>query len=189
MKQRLGMMLWLFAAATAARGADPAPAPKKTPSPVPAAGGKPCAAPEFHQFDFWIGDWDVTNGDGKPAGTNKIVPILGGCALQESWTSATGGKGTSLNAYDEPNRKWHQTWADDSGGLLLLDGEFRDGRMVLVGRRPRKDRSGILLHRITWTVVSPDRVQQKWEASGNEGRTWTPVFDGTYARKSRALPP
>ena len=28
----------------------------------------PCSAPEYHQFDFWLGDWEVTTPDGKPAG-------------------------------------------------------------------------------------------------------------------------
>jgi hypothetical protein len=32
----------------------------------------PCAGAEHHQFDFWIGDWDVTTPDGKPAGRNRI---------------------------------------------------------------------------------------------------------------------
>jgi hypothetical protein len=184
MNKRFATVLVFLAAAAAARGADPAPV-KRTPKPTPTGSSeKPCTAPEFHQFDFWIGDWDVRSADGKPAGTNHVESILGGCALQESWKSATGGRGTSLNVYDEPSRKWHQSWVDDSGGLLLLDGEFRDDKMVLVGRRPSvKQRGGLLIHRITWTVVSPDRVLQRWEASNNEGRTWTTVFDGTYVRK------
>jgi len=40
---------------------------------VPAAGqtARPaaCTAPEHHQFDFWIGEWDVTLPNGKAAGT------------------------------------------------------------------------------------------------------------------------
>jgi hypothetical protein len=51
----------------------------------------PCAAPEYREFDFWIGDWVVTRPDGKPAGTNRIERIAGGCGLQETWTAATGG--------------------------------------------------------------------------------------------------
>jgi hypothetical protein len=23
----------------------------------------PCSSPEAHQFDFWIGDWNITYGD------------------------------------------------------------------------------------------------------------------------------
>ena len=42
---------------------------------------KPCTAAENRQFDFWIGDWDVTTPNGKAAGTNRINPILGGCVL------------------------------------------------------------------------------------------------------------
>lgn len=26
----------------------------------------PCAAPVYHQFDFWIGDWDVFSAAGQP---------------------------------------------------------------------------------------------------------------------------
>ncbi len=40
-----------------------------------------CPGPEYRQFDFWVGEWDVALPDGKPAGTNRIAPILGGCAL------------------------------------------------------------------------------------------------------------
>ena len=32
----------------------------------------PCATPAHGEFDFWLGDWDVTLADGKPAGTNHI---------------------------------------------------------------------------------------------------------------------
>ena len=38
--------------------------------PPPAPG--PCAAPEHHQFDFWLGDWEVRTPEGKLAGHNTI---------------------------------------------------------------------------------------------------------------------
>ncbi|MEQ1516386.1 MAG: hypothetical protein ABL931_07860, partial [Usitatibacteraceae bacterium] len=50
-----------------------------------AARAKPCLSIENRQFDFWIGDWDVTTPDGKLAGTNLIKPILAGCVLHENW--------------------------------------------------------------------------------------------------------
>ena len=49
-----------------------------------------------HQFDFWIGEWDVYSRDSL-AGTNSIRPILGGCVLQEMWSGAQGSAGSSLN--------------------------------------------------------------------------------------------
>jgi hypothetical protein len=49
----------------AARAQAPASPP---PSPTP----RPCSAPEHRQFDFWLGEWQVTGPSGKVAGTNSI---------------------------------------------------------------------------------------------------------------------
>ena len=113
-----------------------------------------CTAPEHHQFDFWIGEWDVTLPNGKTAGTNRIEPILNGCALRESWTGAGGVSGTSYNAYDRRRRRWHQTWVDGQGNLLQLDGAFNGGKMTLTG-----------------------------ETVDSSGATWTTAFDGRYRKR------
>ena len=90
----------------------------------------PCAAPQNRQFDFWVGDWEVTQPDGTVAGTNRVEIILGGCVLQENWESANGKSvGHSFNLYARDG-KWHQTWVDNSGLLLELVGGLEDGRMV-----------------------------------------------------------
>ena len=186
MKPRILAVVCVLASAAAVSPAasSPAPSPKPSPAPTAAAGPAPCTAPEYHQFDFWLGDWNVVGTDGKAAGENHVVAIVNGCALQENWASVKGAHGTSFNIYDAATKKWHQTWVDDSGGLLLLDGELRDGKMILMGHRPSaKDRRILILHRITWTPLPTDRVRQFWEASTNEGRTWQTVFDGTYVKR------
>jgi hypothetical protein len=40
---------------------------------TPAA--RPCSAPAYRQFDFWLGDWKVRRPDGKIAGANRIMRI------------------------------------------------------------------------------------------------------------------
>jgi len=152
---------------------------------APAAPPAPCTAPEYRQFDFWAGRWNVTNPAGKKAGTNEIERILGGCVLRENWKGADGSTGTSLNVYDAPSRKWHQTWVDGGGGLLLLAGEFRDGKMVLEGTRPTRN-GGVVQNRITWQSIGggPARVRQLWESSSDGGKSWKTVFDGTYVREA-----
>jgi len=168
----------------AAAGVQAQKSGQKSPAPEPTPESKPCASASYRQFDFWQGDWDVQTTDGKPAGRNHVVSLFGGCGLQENWESAKGGRGTSLNVYDLVNHKWHQTWVDDQGGLLELNGGLEEGKMVLVGWRPSlKEKGGRVVHRITWTPLAPDRVEQHWEASTNEGRTWTTVFDGIYVRR------
>src|SRR5687768_1412209 len=89
--------------------------------------GTPCSAPEHRQFDFWIGEWEVTGARGQKAGTNRIERILGGCVLYESWTSAGASRGHSFNIWDPGDTKWHQTWVDNSGTFLQLAGGIING--------------------------------------------------------------
>jgi hypothetical protein len=142
-----------------------------------------CTSAEYRQFDFWIGNWEVT-ANGVPAGTNSIHAIHNGCALMENWQSAGEGgiAGSSFNIYDKATGNWHQTWVDDSGTLLQLDGGMADGVMVLKGQRPARDGSGMALHRISWTPNPDGSVRQLWEASKDEGESWTVLFDGHYKR-------
>jgi hypothetical protein len=137
-----------------------------------------------HAFDFWLGAWDVFAPDGRQVGTNRIEALLDGRVLQEHWQGSGGVTGTSLNARDESSGRWHQTWIDSSGSVLLLDGGPRDGGMVLEGRTPNEADPGRTdLNRITWTPSGDgSEVRQLWEVSGDEGRTWTTAFDGRYRR-------
>ncbi len=155
------------------------------PTLVAAQGSPPratCQAAEFHQFDFWIGDWEVRNPDGSKAGSNRIEPILGGCALQENWTGAGGGSGKSFNMYDRRRKVWHQTSIDAQGNMLQLDGSFADKRMTLTGESPDSS-GGTVLNRIIWEQTAPGRVHQLWESSRDGGKTWTVAFDGRYIKR------
>lgn len=141
---------------------------------------KPCSMPEHRQFDFWIGEWEVTMG-GQMAGTNSIQLILGDCVLLENWTGSKGGNGKSFNLFNAAKGKWQQTWVDSSGNMLELYGEFKDGVMQLVGENARNGKK--TLQRITWKALDKDQVRQHWEQSQDDGKTWTTAFDGLYTRK------
>jgi hypothetical protein len=143
---------------------------------------KPCDAPECRQFDFWIGTWEVRTPDGQIAGTNRIEKILDGCVLEENWTGARGMRGKSFNLYTPGDRRWHQSWVDSNGGLLLLAGEFRDGKMVLSGEAPQAD-GKVASHRITWEKLADGRVRQHWQTSNDGGKIWADAFLGTYTKK------
>ena len=141
----------------------------------------PCDSPQHRAFDFWIGDWDVSGPKGKLAGHNKIKREHGGCVLHERYTTPSGFTGESLNTYDASREVWHQTWTDNGGTLLVIEGGMRDGKMVLEGQGlgPDGKRS---LQRISWTPNPDGTVRQLGESQGADG-AWSVVFDGRYTRK------
>jgi hypothetical protein len=140
---------------------------------------KPCNTPEFRQFDFWIGDWDVESA--AAPGTisrNRITLVNDGCTLREEYTTPAGYAGTSLNFYDAARKRWHQTWIDNQGGALYLEGGMEGEAMVL---RTVGDAENV--QRISWTQLADGRVRQHWETTADGGGTWTTAFDGTYTRR------
>ena len=145
---------------------------------------QPALPPESRQFDFWVGDWDVTTPEGKPAGTNKIEQVSGGAALLENWQgdpAAGGGNGKSLNTYNRGKKQWQQFWVGSGGGVLELAGGIVDASMVLKGEH--EVRGQHLLERITWTPRADGSVRQLWDQSTDGGKTWQVVFDGMYRKK------
>src|SRR5687767_3123972 len=64
-----------------------------------AAPDSPCQDDARHrQFDFWLGDWNVTGANGTGGHVNQIRSGLDGCLVSESWTPAGGIRGRSINA-------------------------------------------------------------------------------------------
>ena len=91
-------------------------------------------------------------------------------------------EGNSFNVYDRQTGQWHQTWVDNTGLLLQLDGELTDGAMVLSGKGKLPNGDAVT-HRITWTPKADGTVRQHWESSKDQGATWFTAFDGLYTKK------
>ncbi|MGE0351599.1 MAG: hypothetical protein AB7I33_14015 [Gemmatimonadales bacterium] len=141
-----------------------------------------CPGPEYRQFDFWVGEWNVTAPGGAQAGTNSITTELLGCVLHEHWDGAQGGKGESFNIYDATRKVWHQTWVSDRGTLLTLEGTLKGDAMVLEGESIARNGKTVQ-NRVTWTPRPDGAVRQLWEVSRDGGATWGTVFDGLYVKK------
>jgi hypothetical protein len=162
---------------------------------APAAAQVPagCDTPESHQFDFWVGKWEVhPNGADKIIAHSLIEKKYAGCAVRENWMPLgreLNGGGGSLSLYDQRSKQWRQTWIDSSGTRVDLDGGFADGVMSIAGNwanfaGPGKD----ALVRMNYQLRPDGQVRQWAEASTDGGKTWKPAFDLLY-RKVESFPP
>ncbi|MDC9723885.1 MAG: hypothetical protein PSN34_14085 [Urechidicola sp.] len=118
-----------------------------------------CCTEKHQQFDFWLGNWNVYNADGKLIGTNSITKNYGDCMLKEEWVSTGSNRGTSTNYYNKKDESWNQVWVDNSGYNLVLKGTFIDGRMVLKSEVV-KGRNSEYYNQITWTPNNDGTVTQ-----------------------------
>jgi len=131
------------------------------------------------QFDFWLGEWDVTWGeDGN--GTNRIERILDGKIIQENFI-APDLHGMSVSSYDPERQLWCQTWVDNNGTYLDFTGNFADDRMIL--SRDAIVRGEACKQRMVWYNIQGDGFDWNWERSNDGGNTWRVLWRIHYARK------
>jgi hypothetical protein len=141
-------------------------------APAPAT-PDPCAGPEFHQFDFWAGAWDVYGPKGKQV-ANSLIEKVYGCGIRENWIPFQGGGGGSLNIYVPSAKHWEQFWIDSGGTRALFVGGMKGKAMVIEG-----EWDGPLV-RITYTPNADGSVRQYGEQSTDGGKQWAPSFDLIY---------
>jgi hypothetical protein len=141
----------------------------------------PCSADEYRQFDFWVGEWQVTQPDGSVAGKNTISLDYQGCVLTENYSVQGQPFGASLNGYDRATQKWYQTWMDRNGTVLRLSGGLKQGSMVLSGDG-MDPQGNALTHQITWTPNADGTVEQHWQFRPNGAEEWSTLFKGMYTK-------
>jgi len=144
----------------------------------------PCEDPEFRQFDFWVGDWDVTStGDSIQRGTSHISREMGGCVIWENWTSAGSPYfGKSYNTYNVNLHRWEQYWVDNSAGTIFFYGNLKDGVMDYWTDDVPQPNGEKLRRHLQFFNLSQDTVRQFRQGSTDGGNTWNVEYDLTYHR-------
>jgi hypothetical protein len=141
------------------------------------------AAAEYHQLDFWIGDWDTFETD-SPNGPSEarahVDPIAQGCAIHELYEQSDGLIGDSILSYDPVRKRWQQTWVTNRGALMVIVGNFKDGALALEGDVHLKDGT-TLAQRITWKAQDKG-VREFAVMSTDSGKTWAPAFDVLFLK-------
>src|SRR5262249_441269 len=115
----------------------------------------------------------------KPAARVRVDSILDGCVVHEAYAGVNGAVGESFSIYDASRAVWHQSWVTNRAQLLVLEGEFRDGKMTL--RATETTAAGPSLWRGVW-IPQGGGVRDTAETSSDGGRTWKPRFDMIFRR-------
>ncbi|CAM3249777.1 DUF1579 domain-containing protein [Sphingomonas antarctica] len=143
-----------------------------------------CGAAEFHQFDFWIGDWDSFDAEatGRPAEARaRITPVAQGCAIHELYEQNDGLIGDSILSFDPVRQQWQQTWVTNRGSIMVIYGEFAKGAVELAGDVHLVD-GHTVQQRITWRRQG-DGVRESAVLSKDKGKTWQPAFDVLFRKR------
>jgi hypothetical protein len=140
------------------------------------------APPEARQFDFWLGEWEVTWGEGK-RGSNRVQSVLDGKVILENFDGrpAMPFQGMSVSVYNARLGQWQQTWVDNEGNYWAFTGEFKDGRMTLV-TEGWKDGQKVWLRMMFYNLAA-DSLDWNWERSDDGGQTWAVLWRLHYARR------
>ncbi|KAA3650728.1 MAG: hypothetical protein DWP95_01090 [Proteobacteria bacterium] len=149
----------------------------------------PCDQANYHDFDFWVGNWAVygdLDKSGPLLGTNRITKSQGGCLITEHWTSANGNTGTSMNFYDGSQNKWVQHWVSQDGISISYSGGLDNDSMVLTGKiyYANRDDHPIRDFKGKWTPLDDGVVKQHFEESIDGGESWQPWFTGYYFQQT-----
>jgi hypothetical protein len=143
-----------------------------------------CAANAHgRQLDYWVGDWVVTNPGG--AGNNsssKVRLALDQCVVIEDWSDHKGHDGENIFGYSEGDQSWRGMFFDNRGHVhVFVEGKVESGAAEFLGpsRGPHGEAT---LNRIRLQRLAPDRLEQTWEKSTDNGRTWARQFRLEYAR-------
>jgi hypothetical protein len=147
-----------------------------------------CDTAQHHQFDFWIGDWQVFD-----AATDKLVAFdrvekhSEGCIVQQNMNFVTdmyrrpGAKyrlaGMSINRYD--GEAWLELWADNQWGAIAMRGSLDEhGAMVFKTIVPSRNRD----LKIVWEKRPDGSVRILQYVSPARSGKWQKYGDLIYRR-------
>lgn len=149
-----------------------------------------CTAPEARQFDFWLGEWDVSpsgSTSGATIAESSVTLHDQGCVILENWRPFGGGHGHSINGYDATDGKWRQTWIDANGqrsefaGVLDAQGVLR---LEVLGAAQAGQAPG--RRHMNFQRIDENTVRQWGDLQPEGGGDAVIEWDFTYRRRPGA---
>lgn len=146
-------------------------------------------APENKRLEFWAGDWEASGKllvnakeekwvDNKA--TNKLRWILGGQVIHEDFSDGTL-VGQSWTRWVPEKKAYEQTWVDNMGSLLRLEGDFKGDDLVLF-EKPADPKAKVR-HRMVFSSIQKDSFQWSYDFTTDDGNSWKSQWQLSYKRR------
>jgi hypothetical protein len=144
----------------------------------PAASGA-CSGPAYHELDFFVGNWVVTDKLGKQFATDRVSKEYGGCVIWEQWFGARGSHGAGYSGYVPTRHVWVQTFMDDRGTVLVFEGGPAGASFSISG--PSYPKPGAIEQNHVIFRTLPQRVvEEYWTVWDDGNKTSRVIFDGFF---------
>jgi hypothetical protein len=144
----------------------------------------PCAAAEHRQLDYWLGDWIISAPGSAGRSSSTVSLSLDKCVVVERWGDGQQHKGENFFGYSADDRSWYGFFADNRGRVhVFVDGKVASGVAEFRGPSTAED-GRTVVNRVRIILDHPNKVEQIWEKSTDNGTTWTTAFRGEYSRRN-----
>ena len=147
-----------------------------------ATSSAPCANTEHKEFDFWLGNWKIGAPGSSATAHSVVTASLDQCLIVENWDGGRGHSGQNLFGYSADDNTWYGMFADNEGRVhVFTSGKVSAGAAEFEGTS-RGQNGETVLNRVQIVRQDPNRVEQTWQKSTDNGKTWNTVFRGEYSR-------
>jgi hypothetical protein len=144
---------------------------------VPALANAACTGAVYHQYDYFVGHWNVYHANGKRFATDIVTKELDGCALLEQWHGQST-RGSGYSEYDKHTKRWVQAFFQNDGTVLVFYGNWTPQGMVFTGD-DYTDAGALEHNKVLFRPFKNGGFEEYWTVSP-DGRTWKVVFDGFF---------
>ena len=161
------------------------------------------APPDASQFDFLVGQWDITV---RPQATGLAQRIHGAPRLTGIWKAWRGldnwgvedemrivdGSGNplalarSIRVFDAHARRWSQTTLDVYRARFTSGTAEWAGNIMTVTSRSTDQEGRAYVNRTRFTDITPTGFRMQQDRSFDDGRTWTEAVLRIEARRTAA---
>lgn len=134
------------------------------------------------QLDYWLGNWKI-GAEGSSGNAHSAVTLsLDKCLVVENWDGGRGHYGQNVFGYSADDKSWYGMFADNEGRVhVFTSGKVTTGSAEFEGTS-RGANGESVLNRVKVIRLNPNKVEQTWDKSTDNGATWNVVFRGEYSR-------